>query len=103
MGNRNARFRRSTRRTRAMSDTSVVKTMVEQWNERAAQDAYYFIASENREWREDDFLASGERDVARHLDPFLRDMGFDPKGKRVVEIGCGVGRMTFALAGRFGG
>ena len=66
-----------------MSDTSVVKTMVEQWNKRGAQDDYFrFIASEKRDWREEDFLASGERDVAEHLDPFLRDMGFDPKAKR---------------------
>lgn len=86
-----------------MSDTSVVKTMVEQWNKRGAQDDYFrFIASEKRDWREEDFLASGERDVAEHLDPFLRDMGFDPKGKTMVEIGCGAGRMTFALAKRFG-
>ncbi len=76
--------------------------MATQWNERAEENAYHYIASEKDVWHERDFFESGERDVARHVDPFLREMNLDPTGKRMVEIGCGVGRMTFALAKRFG-
>jgi SAM-dependent methyltransferase len=82
-------------------DATVV-TMRDTWNYLANENAKYHIASEEQNWKESDFFSSGERDVARHLDPVLARFGFDPQGKKLLEIGCGVGRMSFNLAKRFG-
>lgn len=76
-------------------------TMREAWNQMADENAMHHIASEERNWTLSDFFASGERDVTRYLDPVLARLGFNPQGKRALEIGCGVGRMTFSLAKRF--
>jgi len=51
---------------------------------------------------EDEFFLSGEGDVRDFVDPYLSDAQFAPGDKRMLEVGCGVGRMTFALAKRFG-
>ena len=69
------------------------------WDKRARENPWYFINNEldyhepDLEW----FWASGERD----LDAILGDQGvaIQPTD-RVVEIGCGAGRMTRAIAAR---
>jgi len=76
--------------------------MQQEWDHRSRKNAYHYIASGRDEWPEDEFLLSGERDVRDFLDPYLSDARFVPRDKRMLEIGCGVGRMTFALAKRFG-
>lgn len=75
--------------------------MRHEWDERARNNALYYIASERESWQESDFLESGERDVCRLVDPVLESLAFDPRDKSILEIGCGVGRMSFALARRF--
>lgn len=71
------------------------------WDRRAALDAAHFILSEraNSDWAA--FVRSGELDVERHLLPHLRRFGLDPSGLRVLDFGCGVGRLSAALARRF--
>jgi SAM-dependent methyltransferase len=74
-------------------------TMREFWDARAAEDAFYFV--DNRlEYGSPDaerFWAGG----AEVLDAMLPQLGvaIDP-GDDIVEIGCGVGRVTRALAER---
>jgi ubiquinone/menaquinone biosynthesis C-methylase UbiE len=47
----------------------------------------------------DAFFASGEQDVQA----FLEQIGYEPTGRdRLLEVGCGIGRMTRAFAARFG-
>jgi ubiquinone/menaquinone biosynthesis C-methylase UbiE len=47
----------------------------------------------------DAFFASGEQDVRT----FLAQIGYEPTGRdRLLEVGCGAGRMTRAFATRFG-
>lgn len=79
-----------------------VVPMRDTWNYLAHENAMHYIASEEQNWTESDFFASGERDTARHLDPILARFGFNPENKKLLEIGCGVGRMSFNLAKRFG-
>ena len=76
--------------------------MRQEWNHRSCKNAYRYIASERHEWPEDEFFLSGERDVRDFVDPYLSNAQFAPRDKRMLEVGCGVGRMTFALAKRFG-
>ena len=45
-----------------------------------------------------DFYASGEDDIARLLQWFDQDVGARPSAGRALDIGCGVGRLTYAMA-----
>lgn len=74
------------------------------WDERARENARFYVNTERTDWTDDDFFASGERTVAEEI---LTDMtnicqGKPPKQMRVLEIGCGAGRVTRALARLFG-
>jgi ubiquinone/menaquinone biosynthesis C-methylase UbiE len=83
------------------SDEPAAK-MRQEWDQRSRKNAYHYIASVRDEWPEDEFLLDGEREVRDLVDPLLSDAQFVPHDKRMLEVGCGVGRMTFALAKRFG-
>jgi SAM-dependent methyltransferase len=74
------------------------------WDERARENARFYVNTERTDWTDAEFFASGERTVAEEI---LTDMinicqGRDPLAMRVIEIGCGAGRITRALAKRFG-
>jgi cyclopropane fatty-acyl-phospholipid synthase-like methyltransferase len=78
--------------------------MKEDWDRRARENARHFIATGREEWTDAEFIASGERTIG---DQILKDMenicqGKSPKDMRVLEIGCGAGRITRALAKMFG-
>lgn len=78
--------------------------MRREWDERARANARHFIASGQLDWTAEDFAESGRRNVEAEI---LTDMpnicqGRDPKSMRVLEIGCGAGRLTDALADIFG-
>src|SRR6266852_8304273 len=73
--------------------------MRQEWDHRSRKNAYRYIGSVRDE---DEFFLNGERDVRDLVDLYLSDAQFVPRDKQMLEIGCGVGRMTFALAKRFG-
>lgn len=78
--------------------------MRREWDERARENARYYVNTAKTDWTDEEFFASGERTVAEEI---LTDMtnicqGMDPKQMRVLEIGCGAGRVTRALARLFG-
>ena len=78
--------------------------MQRDWDERARENARYYVATGNTDWSDEEFFASGEKAIAEDI---LTDMinicqGKDPKAMRVLEIGCGAGRLTRALANLFG-
>ena len=64
------------------------------WDEAAREDALSFVDDHGR--RLDTFWARGEEALER----FEQDLGFEISGGVIVEIGCGVGRMTRLLAAR---
>jgi SAM-dependent methyltransferase len=81
-----------------------LKKMRSDWDARAKENARYYVATLKNDWTDEEFFASGEQTVAEEI---LTDMGNicqgkDPKQMRVVEIGCGAGRITRALARLFG-
>lgn len=74
------------------------------WDARARENARHYVQTEKTEWTDDEFFASGRQTVEEEI---LTDMtnicqGQDPKTMRVLEIGCGAGRVTSALSGVFG-
>lgn len=81
-----------------------LRKMAEDWDRRARENARYYVATGREDWTDEEFFQSGQRAVAEQI---LNDMinicqGKDPKQMRVVEIGCGAGRITRALADLFG-
>lgn len=87
-----------------MTQEEQLRKMQLDWDERAKENARYYVATGKAEWTDDEFFESGERTVNEQI---LNDMinicqGRDPKQMRVIEIGCGAGRVTRALAGLFG-
>ncbi len=90
-----------------MSDLGVeqqLQKMREDWDQRARENARHYVNTANTAWTDEEFFATGERTVAEEI---LTDMGNICQGKepgemRVLEIGCGAGRVTRALAKLFG-
>jgi SAM-dependent methyltransferase len=84
--------------------TGQLEKMQREWDERARENARFYVNTEQQEWTDAEFFQSGQRTVAEEI---LTDMinicqGKDPKRMRVLEIGCGAGRVTRALAQVFG-
>jgi cyclopropane fatty-acyl-phospholipid synthase-like methyltransferase len=74
------------------------------WDQRARENARHYVDTASADWTDDEFFASGEKTVAEEI---LTDLGNICQGKspgemRVLEIGCGAGRVTKALARFFG-
>jgi cyclopropane fatty-acyl-phospholipid synthase-like methyltransferase len=78
--------------------------MREDWDQRARENARYYVATANQQWSDEEFFASGESTVAEEVLTDLTNVcqGKDPRKMRVLEIGCGAGRVTRALAKIFG-
>ena len=78
--------------------------MQREWDERARENARFYIVDSQENWSEDEFYRHGQQTVAQEI---LTDMynvcqGKEPKQMKVLEIGCGAGRVTRALADLFG-
>ncbi|MEX2264556.1 MAG: methyltransferase domain-containing protein [Bryobacteraceae bacterium] len=74
------------------------------WDQRARENARYYVNTGKEQWTDEEFFASGERTAAEEI---LTDMtnicqGREPKRMKVLEIGCGAGRVTRALSNLFG-
>ncbi|BDC50461.1 hypothetical protein F183_A27770 [Bryobacterales bacterium F-183] len=74
------------------------------WDERAKENARYYVATGNENWSDEEFFASGQLTFEEEILTDLENIcqGKDPKQMRVLEIGCGAGRVTRALAQYFG-
>jgi ubiquinone/menaquinone biosynthesis C-methylase UbiE len=77
------------------------EAMRQDWDERARKDAFHYIASWRKDWTEESFFQSGEQDYQRLVAPVMERLRWDPKGKAMVELGCGAGRMTRTFAQKF--
>jgi ubiquinone/menaquinone biosynthesis C-methylase UbiE len=75
------------------------------WNNRAIENAKYYVQNQTEEWDPREFFRSGEINVANEVMPdMFRICGGQrsPLDLNMIEIGCGVGRMTRMLAKIFG-
>ena len=71
--------------------------MRREWDRRARIDPRYWVAA-TQEADEESYLESAERDTAAMLQGLRDRVAADG---RVLDLGCGIGRMTAQLAGRF--
>lgn len=81
-----------------------VRRMRRDWDRRALENARYFVATGQKEWSDEEFFAAGEQELKEQILTDLENIcqGKDPKAMTVLEIGCGAGRVTRALARFFG-
>ncbi|MBI2753347.1 MAG: methyltransferase domain-containing protein [Betaproteobacteria bacterium] len=88
----------------AVSREDQLAKMRQDWDQRAIENARHYVATERTDWTDEEFFAAGEREVQEQI---LSDMtnicrGKRPKRMKVLEIGCGAGRVTRSLAALFG-
>lgn len=95
------RSRRRSRRERSDTLARVKQRTREDWSELARREPYFAVLTERRFLRENldddgrrEFFASGDADVER----LLRMIDVTPS--TALDFGCGVGRLTLALARR---
>jgi ubiquinone/menaquinone biosynthesis C-methylase UbiE len=74
-------------------------TMVRDWDMRARHDAIRYIADK---YRGDAFFEDGTKQAYQLCSSFFQKEGFDPGGKRMLDIGCGIGRMERGFSQMFG-
>lgn len=74
--------------------------MRDDWDRRARENAFHYVASGRDEWTEEEFATSGEQSVHELVlaDAARLCPDGDWKAKTLLEIGCGAGRMTRPLA-----
>jgi SAM-dependent methyltransferase len=87
-----------------LDEQELLQKMRADWDARARENARHYVQTAETNWTDEAFFASGEQTVREEI---LTDMinicqGKDPKQMRVLEIGCGAGRVTRALARLFG-
>ncbi len=78
--------------------------MRDDWDRRASENARFYVNTACEQWTDEEFYASGEDALQRYI---LTDQdnicqGRTPKEMRILEIGCGAGRVTRSLARFFG-
>ena len=80
-----------------MDDPKVLERMRADWNERAGEDAYYYVAFGRREQDDEEFFATAN-DLVRGLELDLKRL---EARDAALEIGCGPGRLMRPLARHF--
>lgn len=87
-----------------LSREEQLELMRRDWDRRAQENARYYVDTSRKDWTDDTFFASGQQAINEDI---LTDMvnicqDKDPKSMRIIEIGCGAGRLTQALSKVFG-
>lgn len=86
-----------------MTGPDVHETMRAEWNQRAREDAHYFVAFGRRDQDDEEFFATAA-DLVRELETELQRLpaGVSAAQRRALEIGCGPGRLLRPMSRHFG-
>lgn len=71
------------------------------WNERARKDAFFYVETAHWDGDVDAFFALGEERATLLVDPVLPRLSRPAGEASALDLGCGVGRLSRALAARF--
>jgi SAM-dependent methyltransferase len=84
--------------------TRQLRKMRRDWDLRARENARHYVVTGQQEWSDEEFYESGEITMQEDILNDLANIcqGKDPKEMAVLEVGCGAGRVTRALARFFG-
>ena len=82
----------------------LIAKMRREWDQRALENHRHYIVNSQTNWSDEDFCLSGEGTVSHYV---LTDMenicqARRPADMKVLDFGCGAGRVTRALAQVFG-
>jgi len=85
-------------------DPALLDLMRRDWDHRARENARHYVATLQEQWTDDEFFESGAIWVRRHIESSLAEIcnGRPASDMRILEIGCGTGRMTRSLSNIFG-
>jgi SAM-dependent methyltransferase len=85
-------------------DLSAQSAMKQDWDARARENARWYINTISLEQSEEEFDQTGRREFEGLIIPDLAILTDrrDPRSLRILEIGCGIGRITRYLAEIFG-
>jgi len=83
---------------------ALLEQMQRDWDARAKENARFYVDTKKREWTDAEFFKSGEETAVQEILTDITNIchGKNPKRMRVLEIGCGAGRVTRPLARIFG-
>ncbi len=70
-----------------------LRKMEHAWDLRAREDALYYVAIRPQRWTLAEFLDHGRRTAYTVTRETFKELAFEPIGRRMLEIGCGVGRL----------
>src|SRR6266849_6368341 len=98
------RLWRPVQKQKQMTLSQQLDTMRADWDRRARENARHYVENSQEEWSDAEFFENGRTTLAELIDTDTTNIyqGKDPKTMRVVEIGCGAGRLTLPLAELFG-
>jgi SAM-dependent methyltransferase len=90
--------------SKTISPEEQLERMRREWDERARKNARYYVDTSRTDWSDQEFFAAGENAIAEDVltDTINIYQGKDPGAMRVLEIGCGAGRLTWGLSKIFG-
>jgi SAM-dependent methyltransferase len=85
-------------------EPKLVERMRQDWDARARENSRHYVATLRDNWDDEGFFRSGAIWVHDHVLSDLATIcnGRMPSRMRILEIGCGAGRMTRSLAELFG-
>lgn len=72
------------------------------WNKRAEEDAYYYVAFGKRNQTEEEFESTASAVVAKIAAELSRLPAADPSTRKALEIGCGPARLMIPMSRYFG-
>lgn len=81
-----------------------IKELKKHWNRFGKADPLWAVLThpnkKDNRWQRDEFFRTGEEEVAMIMD-YLGSLGLNLRPSRALDFGCGVGRLTQALASYF--
>jgi SAM-dependent methyltransferase len=90
---------------RMIQPASVVAARMQRdWDDRARQNARYFVATLKEDWNDEEFFGSGRTWIRLYVLPDLSLIcgSRSASDLRMLELGCGAGRMTRGFSEMFG-
>jgi SAM-dependent methyltransferase len=76
--------------------------MREDWEQRARQDPFYYVAFAERGQTREAFLATAAKSIHCFEAELVRLAVVNPRSRRALEIGCGPGRLMLPMSRHFG-
>ena len=85
-------------------DPALLENMRRDWDARAKENAKHYVATSRKSWDDEEFFRSGTEEIRELVEKRTADIckGRSAAEMRILEIGCGAGRMTLALSRIFG-